>query len=353
MPARHAASKVSEARAWEATTGGKSRTSPSQGEAARTDWSLPPQLWLPVNRLARLPVTERGRGGFFFSQALFPENSNASSAEPAEISSAAEPKSGAPIETIAAPLHPRGDARVTRRRRARTRAADRFHPTPVSDSRLRQLARQILVAQEDERRDLSREILNEVVQTLVGIEAELLSLGTDVGRVDPGLQSRTGRSQRLLESSIRALHRLAGDLRPTALDDLGLIPALHAYSRDFASANDLRIHLIAYGAFSGLSEDMRTAIFRVAQESLADALHYARATEIRLQIFDEGSRVRLEVSDNGRADPPGDAVRHQLGILSMTERVEMLGGRLSLGTSPDAGNVVRVILPRPNESAPR
>ncbi|HEY4300289.1 MAG TPA: ATP-binding protein [Candidatus Didemnitutus sp.] len=323
----------------------------TESENGKTNWSLPPQLWKSVNRLPRSSASSQARGAFFFSQALFPGESSENSVGTAPPPAAAGPDSKTKLAHATGQPRPPGG-----KRKRHSPARGHFKPTTISEDRLRSLAHQIMIAQEDDRRDLSREILNEVVQNLVGIEAELLSIATEASRVAPGVGSRAARVQRLLEGSIGLLHRLAGDLRPTALDDLGLIPALHAYSRDFASENDVRVHLIAYGAFTDLTEDVRTTIFRVAQEALADALHHGRATETRIEIVDTAGRLRMDITDNGEATASaasGAENRHQLGLLSMSERVEMLGGRLSLGPRPETGHVVSIILPRARENAER
>ena len=133
---------------------------------------------------------------------------------------------------------------------------------------LRQLARQILLAQEEERKRISRELHDEIAQTLVGMNLHLESLARE-GTVNPAdFKQKIARTHELIESSLNVVHRFARDLRPTLLDDLGLLPALHSYLKEFTERTKVRIHFKSFAGVERLSSHRRTVLYRVAQSAL-------------------------------------------------------------------------------------
>lgn len=218
----------------------------------------------------------------------------------------------------------------------------------VMQRKLRHLTHQILTAQEEERKKISRELHDEVVQTLVGINVELSALvhgnSPDVKR----LKDKIARTQRLVESSVDAVHRFARELRPAVLDDLGLIPALHAYCKSLATRKKLKILLTAFGGVERLDSDKRTVLFRVAQEALTNVARHARATRVRFTISKIPDAVRMEISDNGKSFPVRKILRtktKRLGLVGMRERVEMVGGNLTIDSVSGKGTTVRAEIP--------
>jgi signal transduction histidine kinase len=215
--------------------------------------------------------------------------------------------------------------------------------------KLRQLTHQLISAHEDERREISRELHDGIVQMLVGINLALSALGADSAANKPTPKAKIVRIQKMVLTSIRALHRFARNLRPAILDDVGLVPALHEYSKSIAVRKRIKIHLEAFNGVEALSHDKRTVLFRVAQEALTNVARHARATSVRLSITKAQGSIRMEVRDNGRSFHVGDALvaKHpkRLGLIGMKERVEMVGGHLSIESAPGKGTTVRVDLP--------
>jgi len=214
---------------------------------------------------------------------------------------------------------------------------------------LRRLAHQILSAQEDERRLISRELHDEVVQTLVGINVQLAALDRAASVSTTGLKSKIATTQRLVEKSVNAVHRFARDLRPAVLDDLGLIPALHSFMKTVASREKLRINLTAAASAEDLDSDKRTVLYRIAQEALTNVSRHARATEVNVSIKSIRGLICMEIHDNGRAFDVQRAfsakTNKRLGLLGMRERVEMVGGMLAIDSAPGKGTTVRVEIP--------
>ncbi|HZZ57448.1 MAG TPA: chemotaxis protein CheB [Opitutaceae bacterium] len=219
----------------------------------------------------------------------------------------------------------------------------------VMQEKLRYLTRQIIIAQEEERKAISRELHDSVVQTLIGINVELTALRAGKA-VEPGeLTARIVQSQKLVEDSVAAVHRFARGLRPAVLDDLGLIPALHAFCQGLSSQKRLNIHLTAFQGLEALDDTGKTVLFRVAQEALNNVLRHAHATRVKVDIAEMPGLVRMEIRDNGQSFNVDRIFRaknpRRLGLVGMKERVEMIGGKLTIRSAAGLGTVVQVNIP--------
>jgi two-component system, NarL family, sensor histidine kinase DegS len=214
---------------------------------------------------------------------------------------------------------------------------------------LRQLTRQILSAQEDERREISRELHDEVVQTLVGVNVELAALGKAASLGIKDLRKKIARTQRLVKKSVHAVHQFARELRPALLDDLGLIPALHGYMKIVAARKKLKIHLTAFAGVETLDSARRTVLYRVAQEALTNVARHAGATVVTMNIRRVDGAICMEVHDNGKSfqvrETLSGRTNKRLGLLGMRERVEMVGGALTIESAPGQGTTVRAEIP--------
>jgi len=223
-----------------------------------------------------------------------------------------------------------------------------FQESLLMQQKLRQLTRQIITVQEQERKQISRELHDEVVQTLVGINVELSALlqGSAVGET---VRRKIARTQRLVERSVNAVHRFARGLRPAVLDDLGLVPALLAYSKSVATQYRFKIHVTAFKSIETLGEEVRTVLYRVAQEALTNVGRHARATAVNLTFSRIPGAIRMEIADNGKSFRVNEHLegknRRRLGLVGMKERVEMIGGTLAIISQAGSGTLVRVETP--------
>jgi signal transduction histidine kinase len=215
--------------------------------------------------------------------------------------------------------------------------------------KLRHLARQVLSAQEEERREISRELHDEVVQTLVGINVELTALGKGAAVGVKSLKAKIAQTQKLVEKSVTAVHQFARELRPAALDDLGLIPALQAYMKILAARKKIKIRLTAFAGVERLDIGKRTVLFRVAQESLTNVARHANASLVTVTISKIAGGIRMQIHDNGRSfqvlQTLSSKTNKRLGLLGMRERVEMIGGTLSIESAVGHGTMVRAEVP--------
>jgi PAS domain S-box-containing protein len=214
---------------------------------------------------------------------------------------------------------------------------------------LRHLTHGILHAQEEERKRISRELHDEISQVLVGINVHLESLSRQ-SSINPGaLRQKIIRTQRLVEKSVEIVHQFARELRPTALDDLGLAAALHSFMKDFSKRTGIRVRLATYAGLDELSGNRRTVLYRVAHAALTNVAQHAEASQVKVSIRKLKETVCMSITDNGKsfdAQQVSRAKRNQhLGLLGMRERLEMVGGVLSIESAPRRGTTILARIP--------
>ena len=214
---------------------------------------------------------------------------------------------------------------------------------------LRQLSRQILSAQEEERKRISRELHDVIAQTLMGINLRLSSLKKEAAKNTKGLELNIANTQKLVEKSVSIIHEFARELRPAVLDDLGLIPALHSYMKDFTERTGVRTHLTAFAAVEELDTARRTVFFRVAQEALSNIARHAKASRVELNIQKMPDCICMKIEDDGRAFDVervmSRAGTKRLGLLGMRERMVMVGGTFDVVSVPGKGTTITAQIP--------
>ncbi len=218
---------------------------------------------------------------------------------------------------------------------------------------LRQLSRQILSAQEEERKKISRELHDVIAQTLTGINVRLATLKREAAHNVAGLERNIDRTRRLVEKSVHIVHQFARELRPAVLDDLGLIPALQTCLKSFSERSGIRSRFTACPEVEKLDISKRTALFRVAQEAILNVGRHAKARRVHVTIQSRDGGISLSIKDNGRgflADRVWRTRRQRrLGLLGMRERMEMIGGTFTIVSSPGKGATVEAWIPPAKE----
>ncbi len=216
-------------------------------------------------------------------------------------------------------------------------------------NQLRHLSRRILLAQEEERKRISRELHDVIAQMLTGINLRLATLKRDAVANTKGLSQKISRTQRMVEKSVDRVHRFARELRPAVLDDLGLMPALHAYLKIFAAETGIRASLTAFRGLDKLSGTKRTVLYRVAQEALTNVACHAQASQVVVEIRRKAKDVCMQIRDDGKSFDVEKELRTgtipHLGLLGMQERVEMVRGKFSISSTPGKGTVVQAVIP--------
>lgn len=217
---------------------------------------------------------------------------------------------------------------------------------------LRQLSRQVLQAQEQERKRISRELHDVVAQTLTGINIRLGVLKNKAA-INAGSFTRSiASTQRLVEKSVEIVHQFARELRPAVLDDLGLIPALQSFLKSFTARTGVHARLAAFRGVEQLDMAYRTVFFRVAQEALTNVGRHARASRVDVDIQKLPDGICMKIKDDGKSFCVERALHsradERLGLLGMRERLEMVGGSFAIESAPGQGTTVLARIPLGN-----
>jgi two-component system, NarL family, sensor histidine kinase UhpB len=199
----------------------------------------------------------------------------------------------------------------------------------------------VLRAQEEERRRLARDLHDEVNQALTAILLRLEALAQE----EPGRAGELAELKRLVNQAMDELTGLARALRPTALDDHGVVPAIRAQLNVFSGNTGIETHFCPRGSISELSDDDEIALYRVVQESLTNAARHGSPVRVDVDLHAGPEGTTLSVSDDGRGFDPGLRGGDGLGIDGMAERARLLGGELEVRSRHGEGTTVELRLP--------
>jgi signal transduction histidine kinase len=213
---------------------------------------------------------------------------------------------------------------------------------------LRSLSRNHFHMQEEERKVISRELHDVVAQTLTGINIRLTALALQTHANASEIQKNIAITLRHVEQSVDVVHRFARDLRPSVLDDLGLIPALNAYLKDFTERSGISGSISAFPSVETINDEEKTVLYRVAQEALVNIVRHSKATHATLTIRKLKNVVTMKIRDDGKGftvnDPKNSQSKARLGLLGMRERVEMIGGSFLVTSVLGKGTLIQVKL---------
>jgi len=226
-------------------------------------------------------------------------------------------------------------------------AAARYREAATARAELKQLSARLVDAQENDRRAVSRELHDEVGQALTGVRVELANLSQRIRTRDTrGAEEKLDEIKGLVEDSLGVVRNMALLLRPSMLDDLGLVPALQWQGREVSKRTGLRVRIAAEGVSDDLPEEHKTCIYRIVQESLHNCVQHAAATTVRVTVRQEPECIRIGIQDDGKGFPLGHTQGERgLGLLGMQERAATLGGTLSIDSQPGHGATVSIVLP--------
>lgn len=227
-----------------------------------------------------------------------------------------------------------------------TRMRDLERHSLAAESELRRLSGQIRMAQEQERKFLSRELHDQVGQMLTGLRMELASLA----RVHPSgdeFASRIASAKSTVEQTLGIVRNIAMLLRPSMLDDLGLTPALRWLIKEISRSSSIEIQADIDPTLDSLPDAHRTCLYRVVQEALTNSSRHSGASRVDVTLWTGDGWVNGVISDDGRGFQRAAQGPDGLGLLGMEERARELGGNIRIESAPGRGTRVEVRLPRP------
>ena len=223
---------------------------------------------------------------------------------------------------------------------------DLYRRLATRTEELTRLSARMVDQHEAERRRLSRELHDETAQVFSAVKMELGVLREGIA---PAEGPRLDQILALIDAGIRTIRNVTNDLRPSLLDDLGLLPALRSLAAEFAERSGVDATFSAPAALPGLSSEAELALFRALQEALANVARHAEATTVEIGLSASGGRVLLEVRDDGRGFPaePLEAYerRGHMGLAGMRERIGALGGSVRAHGAEGGGALVEVSVP--------
>jgi two-component system sensor histidine kinase UhpB len=206
---------------------------------------------------------------------------------------------------------------------------------------LRALSRRLFQAQEDERRAISRELHDQTGQMLTGLLYQLESAKRDKPSQVPGSILR---AEDLVRELLTQVRNLSQSLRPSMLDELGLLPSLEAHCKQFTQLTGIAVELTHERVPDRLPPDIATAAYRIIQEALTNAARHAGAAEVKARLWTDRDMLHILVEDRGKGFDVS-AVAGSSGLSGMKERVVLLEGRLAIDSSPGLGTRIMAALP--------
>ncbi len=243
---------------------------------------------------------------------------------------------------VRVPLHPFRDAQMERL----VETFNRMVETITSNSeRLHWLSQQILQAQEEERARIARELHDEAAQWLTSL---LIRQRLLLRNLPPEMRPEVEELQRMTAAALEHLRRIAMELRPAILDDLGLVEALRWQAEEFQKQTGVPITLRVQGRIERLPRQVELVLYRVAQEALTNIARHARATRVEVTLNCSTEQLELFIADDGVGFDP-EAVRRSrarsLGLMGMAERLALIGGTLEIDSAPGKGTRIRARVP--------
>ncbi|HEX2830456.1 MAG TPA: PAS domain-containing sensor histidine kinase [Burkholderiales bacterium] len=223
----------------------------------------------------------------------------------------------------------------------RQRAADAL---ARSNEELREMYESMHEVREAERTRIARELHDELAQWLTALKMDVSWIRSRLPQDETQLVGKADRMKGVVDSTIAAMRRIAADLRPVMLDDLGLMPAIENLLNDLAERTGIEVSLEGSAALESLRDPLVTAVYRMIQEALTNVARHSHATQVAVTLDIGDGRLGVTVRDNGRGLDP-DPDRKSFGLLGIRERARTLGGEARIYSPPEGGTVVEIAVP--------
>ena len=214
----------------------------------------------------------------------------------------------------------------------------------MADAKLKKLTQRVFDAQEEERGRVARELHDGISQILVGVRYALDNARRRLDRGDASAGAPLAKGIETLGEAISEVRRISRDLRPAVLDDLGLGPALRMLCEEFGARTGITVDFTTVVFRNRLDNNAKIALYRIAQEALTNVERHARASHVSIDLRGHKRGATLLISDNGAGFNPS-AQTPGLGLRNMQERMDQLGGSLTLRTAPNNGVEIKAIAP--------
>lgn len=228
------------------------------------------------------------------------------------------------------------------------RVTERTAALSEANERLRVLSRRLMEIQELERRAIARDLHDEIGQALTAIKLNLRELRT-LPNCEP-VEEQIADSLEILGQVLQRVRSLALDLRPSLLDELGLVPALRWYTGRQAERAGWDLQFLAEGTTSRPSPELEITCFRLTQEALTNIARHSKATKVEVRLESRDRELALVICDNGIGfDPESVRVGMSIGLSGMEERVRLVGGHFEIDSAPTKGTVIRALFPTGSE----
>jgi signal transduction histidine kinase len=222
---------------------------------------------------------------------------------------------------------------------------NRYRELAQSRHELERLSSRLVDAQEEERRSISRELHDEVGQSLGALLVDLGRLSTNLPADGDEIRERIDHMKSLAERTVGTVRDIALLLRPSMLDDLGLVAALEWQGREVSRRSQMEVAVESANVSDDLPDEYKICVYRLVQEALNNAVRHAKARNAKVRVAGGANGIDIEVRDDGQGFDPQRS--RGLGILGMEERVKRLGGSLTVKSAPGQGTVLKAELPLP------
>jgi signal transduction histidine kinase len=212
--------------------------------------------------------------------------------------------------------------------------------------RLQQLSSQVLTAHEGERKRIARELHDDTGQALTSILVRLRLLEKTVA--DEGVRRNVEELRELTGNALDSVRRMAVDLRPSALDDLGLVPALHSYAEKYSTAWPIKVTFSAEGLKKRLPPNVELVLYRIVQEALTNVAKHSGASAVEINLRRHSNTVTVTVYDDGKGFDIREVTRTDgsgLGLFGMRERLALVGGAIDIESAPGRGTTIIARVP--------
>ncbi len=218
----------------------------------------------------------------------------------------------------------------------------------LAEEALSSVSRRLIEAQEQERAHIARELHDDLSQRMALIEIGLEQFAQNIPDLTSGAREQLHNISEVASEVSSYLHNMSHQLHPSKLDLLGLVATVGSYCRELSAQQDLNIEFFHHNVSALIPKNVMLCLFRIVQEALRNVVKHSGASAAKIELSGDGEQIDLCISDNGVGfDPDSAAAQAGLGLISMRERLRLVGGHLSVESQPSHGSRIRVRVPLP------